>query len=71
DEFIKFIIMFVANPNYIRNSYIRQRMVELLNLCIRNRRCSSSAITILEGSHLCVEFLVHNLLELYAGKEFI
>ncbi|XP_026385616.1 probable ubiquitin conjugation factor E4 isoform X2 [Papaver somniferum] len=71
DEFLKFIIMFVASPNYIRNSYIRQRMVELLDLCIRNRRCSSSAITILEGSQLCVEFLVRNLLELYAGKEFI
>ncbi|MCL7046693.1 hypothetical protein MKW94_019047 [Papaver nudicaule] len=71
DEFVKFIIMFMTSPNYIRNPHIRQRMVELLGLCIRNRRCSSSAITIFESSQLCPEYFVRNLLELYARKEFI
>ncbi|XP_026428713.1 probable ubiquitin conjugation factor E4 [Papaver somniferum] len=70
DEFMKFIIMFIASSNYIRNSYIRQRMVELLGLCISNRRCSSSVITIFEGNQLCVEYLVRNLLALYVSKEF-
>ncbi|KAI3877173.1 hypothetical protein MKW92_051128 [Papaver armeniacum] len=70
DEFIKFIIMFMASPNYIRNPYIRGRMVELLGLIIRNRRCSSSVITIFKGSELNLEFLVRDLLELYAKEVF-
>ncbi|KAI3971690.1 hypothetical protein MKW92_020908 [Papaver armeniacum] len=70
NEFIKFIIMFMASPNYIRNPYIRGRMVELLGLIIRNRRCSSSVITIFKGSELNLEFLVRDLLELYAKEVF-
>ncbi|KAI3958393.1 hypothetical protein MKW98_011081 [Papaver atlanticum] len=70
DEFIKFIIMFMKSPNYIRNPCIRERMVELLSLCIRNRRCSSSVITVFKGSQLNLEFLVGDLLKLYAMEEF-
>ncbi|KAI3894077.1 hypothetical protein MKX03_013274 [Papaver bracteatum] len=70
DEFIKFIIMFMASPNYIRNPYIRERMVELLSLCLGNRRCASSVITVFKGSELNLEFLVRDLLELYAKSVF-
>ncbi|XP_026377808.1 probable ubiquitin conjugation factor E4 [Papaver somniferum] len=70
DEFIKFIIMFMASPNYIRNPYIRERMVELLSLCLCNRRCACSVITVFKGSQLNLEFLVGDLLELYAKEVF-
>ncbi|OVA06962.1 U box domain [Macleaya cordata] len=68
DEFMNFIIMFMASPNYIRNFYLRERMVEVLSWCIPNKS-SSSTISIFEDNQLCLEYLVRNLLKLYVGNE--
>ncbi|KAI3936859.1 hypothetical protein MKW92_033569 [Papaver armeniacum] len=46
DIYMNFMMMFMANPKYIRNSYIREQMVELLNFCVSKRTLSSYTITI-------------------------
>lgn len=38
DDFMNFIIMFMASPNYIRNPYLRAKMVEVLNCWMPRRR---------------------------------
>ncbi|MCL7051340.1 hypothetical protein MKW94_006247 [Papaver nudicaule] len=69
DEYMNFIIMFMANPTYIRNSYIRERMVELLNFCVSKRNLSCYTVTIFEDNQLCLTYLVRNLLMLCVEKE--
>ncbi|GMN42163.1 hypothetical protein TIFTF001_011375 [Ficus carica] len=71
DDFMNFIIMFMASPNYIRNPYLRAKMVEVLN-CWMPRRSGSSAATasLFEGHQLSLEYLVRNLLKLYVDIEF-
>lgn len=39
DDFMNFIIMFMASPEYVRNPYLRAKMVEVLN-CWMPRRCA-------------------------------
>lgn len=39
DEFMNFIIMFMASPEYIRNPYLRAKMVEVLNCLMPRGRC--------------------------------
>ncbi|KAI3993354.1 hypothetical protein MKX01_010097 [Papaver californicum] len=70
DEYMNFMMMFMANPKYIRNSYIREQMVELLNLCVSRSTLSSYTITIFQDNQLCLSYLVRNLLMLYVEKEF-
>ncbi|KAJ3697941.1 hypothetical protein LUZ61_001646 [Rhynchospora tenuis] len=38
DDFLNFIIMFMASPSYIKNPYLRAKMVEVLNCWIPHRR---------------------------------
>ncbi|KAL7606432.1 hypothetical protein Lser_V15G20284 [Lactuca serriola] len=71
DDFMNFIIMFMASPEYIRNPYLRAKMVEVLNCWMPRRSGSSSATsTLFEGHQLSVQYLVKNLLKLYVDIEF-
>ncbi|KAK1432899.1 hypothetical protein QVD17_09802 [Tagetes erecta] len=71
DDFMNFIIMFMASPEYIRNPYLRAKMVEVLN-CWMPRRSGSLSVTstLFEGHQLSVQYLVRNLLKLYVDIEF-
>lgn len=70
DDFMNFIIMFMASPEYIRNPYLRAKMVEVLNCWMPRRSGSSAAATLFEGHQLSLEYLVRNLLKLYVDIEF-
>ncbi|XP_049343169.1 probable ubiquitin conjugation factor E4 [Solanum verrucosum] len=70
DDFMSFIILFMASPEYIRNPYLRAKMVEVLN-CWMPRDYSSTAMsTLFEGHQLSLQYLVKNLLKLYVDIEF-
>ncbi|XP_004304262.1 PREDICTED: probable ubiquitin conjugation factor E4 [Fragaria vesca subsp. vesca] len=75
DEFMNFIIMFMASPEYIRNPYLRAKMVEVLN-CLMPRpshqpaSVTAAAASLFEGHQLSLEYLVRNLLKLYVDIEF-
>lgn len=70
DDFMNFIIMFMGSPNFIRNPYLRAKMVEVLNCWMPRRSGSSNTATLFEGHQLSLEFLVRNLLKLYVDIEF-
>ncbi|KAJ4707379.1 Ubiquitin conjugation factor like [Melia azedarach] len=71
DDFMNFIIMFMASPKFIRNPYLRAKMVEVLNCWMPRRSGSSSATaTLFEGHQMSLEYLVRNLLNLYVDIEF-
>lgn len=70
DDFMNFIIMFMASPNYIRNPYLRAKMVEVLNCWMPRRSGSTATSTLFEGHQLSLEYLVRNLLKLYVDIEF-
>ncbi|KAK9105120.1 hypothetical protein Scep_021964 [Stephania cephalantha] len=70
DDFMNFIIMFMASPEFIRNPYLRAKMVEVLNCLMPNRSGSSATTALFEGHQLSLEYLVRNLLKLYVDIEF-
>lgn len=70
DDFMNFIIMFMGSPNFIRNPYLRAKMVEVLNCWMPGRSGSSVTATLFEGHQLSLEYLVRNLLKLYVDIEF-
>lgn len=70
DDFMNFIIMFMASPEYIRNPYLRAKMVEVLNCWMPQRSGSKATETLFEGHPLSLEYLVRNLLKLYVDIEF-
>ncbi|CAN6574695.1 unnamed protein product [Malus baccata var. baccata] len=70
DDFMNFIIMFMASPEYIRNPYLRAKMVEVLNCWMPRGSGSSITATLFEGHQLSLEYLVRNLLKLYVDIEF-
>lgn len=70
DDFMNFIIMFMASPEYIRNPYLRAKMVEVLNCWMPRRSGSTATSTLFEGHQLSLEYLVRNLLKLYVDIEF-
>ncbi|XP_043723166.1 probable ubiquitin conjugation factor E4 [Telopea speciosissima] len=70
DDFMNFIIMFMASPNFIRNPYLRAKMVEVLNCWMPSRSGSSVTTSLFEGHTLSLEYLVRNLLKLYVDIEF-
>ncbi|KAF8399550.1 hypothetical protein HHK36_015417 [Tetracentron sinense] len=70
DDFMNFIIMFMASPEFIRNPYLRAKMVEVLNCWMPQRSGSSVTATLFEGHQLSLEYLVRNLLKLYVDIEF-
>ncbi|CAN7141040.1 unnamed protein product [Brassica rapa subsp. narinosa] len=70
DDFMNFIIMFMASPEYVRNPYLRAKMVEVLNCWMPRSSGSSATSTLFEGHQLSLEYLVRNLLKLYVDIEF-
>ncbi|KAK8644354.1 hypothetical protein V6N13_123663 [Hibiscus sabdariffa] len=70
DDFMNFIIMFMASPQFIKNPYLRAKMVEVLNCWMPRRSGSSATSTLFEGHQLSLEYLVRNLLKLYVDIEF-
>ncbi|CAO2820573.1 unnamed protein product [Amaranthus hypochondriacus] len=70
DDFMNFIIMFMASPDYIRNPYSRAKMVEVLNCWMPRRSGSSATASLFEGHQLSLQHLVRNLLKLYVDIEF-
>jgi ubiquitin conjugation factor E4 B len=70
DDFMNFIIMFMASPEYVRNPYLRSKMVEVLNCWMPRRSGSTATSTLFEGHQLSLEYLVKNLLKLYVDIEF-
>ncbi|XWS44355.1 hypothetical protein CRYUN_Cryun15aG0038100 [Craigia yunnanensis] len=70
DDFMNFIIMFMASPQFIKNPYLRAKMVEVLNCWMPRGSGSSATSTLFEGHHLSLEYLVRNLLKLYVDIEF-
>ncbi|KAL2327600.1 hypothetical protein Fmac_021027 [Flemingia macrophylla] len=70
DEFMNFIIIFMANPEFIKNPYLRAKMVEVLNCWMPHRSGSTATTTLFEGHQLSLEYLVRNLLKLYVDIEF-
>ncbi|KAL2552266.1 putative ubiquitin conjugation factor E4 [Forsythia ovata] len=70
DDFMNFIIMFMASPEYVRNPYLRAKMVEVLNCWMPRRSGSTATSTLFEGHQLSLEYLVRNLLKLYVDIEF-
>ncbi|XP_011010651.1 PREDICTED: probable ubiquitin conjugation factor E4 [Populus euphratica] len=69
DDFMNFIIMFMASPTYIRNPYLRAKMVEVLNCWMPRRSGSSATASLFEGHQLSLEYLVRNLMKLYVDIE--
>ncbi|KAL1824473.1 hypothetical protein ACET3Z_011251 [Daucus carota] len=70
DDFMNFIIMFMGSPEYVRNPYLRAKMVEVLNCWMPRRSGSSATSTLFEGHQLSLEYLVKNLLKVYVDIEF-
>ncbi|BAS84794.1 probable ubiquitin conjugation factor E4 [Oryza sativa Japonica Group] len=70
DDFLNFIIMFMAGTSYIKNPYLRAKMVEVLNCWMPQRSGLSSTASLFEGHQLCLDYLVKNLLKLYVDIEF-
>ncbi|KAL6894677.1 hypothetical protein ACP4OV_008775 [Aristida adscensionis] len=70
DDFLNFIIMFMASTSYIKNPYLRAKMVEVLNCWTPQRSGLNSTASLFEGHQLCLDYLVRNLLKLYVDIEF-
>lgn len=70
DDFMNFIIMFMASPQFVRNPYLRAKMVEVLNCWMPRRSGSSITASLFEGHQLSLQYLVRNLLKLYVDIEF-
>ncbi|GMI99261.1 Mutant, snc1 -enhancing 3, r Ubiquitin Fusion Degradation Protein2 [Hibiscus trionum] len=70
DDFMNFIIMFMGSPQFIKNPYLRAKMVEVLNCWMPRRSGSSATSALFEGHQLSLEYLVRNLLKLYVDIEF-
>uniref|UniRef100_A0A1D1Y3H5 Putative ubiquitin conjugation factor E4 n=1 Tax=Anthurium amnicola TaxID=1678845 RepID=A0A1D1Y3H5_9ARAE len=70
DDFLNFIIMFMASPSYIKNPYLRAKMVEVLNCWMPQKSGVSSTASLFEGHQLSLDYLVRNLLNLYVDIEF-
>ncbi|XP_061368326.1 probable ubiquitin conjugation factor E4 [Gastrolobium bilobum] len=69
EEFMDFIVMFMASPEFIKNPYISEKMVKVLNCWMPSKSLSTTA-TLFEGHQLSLEYLVRNLLKLYVDNEF-
>ncbi|KAJ6810566.1 putative ubiquitin conjugation factor E4 [Iris pallida] len=70
DDFLNFIIMFMASPSYVKNPYLRAKMVEVLNCWMPQKSGLSSTASLFEGHQLSLDYLVRNLLKVYVDIEF-
>ncbi|KAG6516824.1 hypothetical protein ZIOFF_027304 [Zingiber officinale] len=55
-DFLNFIIMFMASNAYVKNPYLRAKMVEVLNRWIPNK--SGLSATLFEGHQLPLDYLL-------------
>ncbi|XP_026430496.1 probable ubiquitin conjugation factor E4 [Papaver somniferum] len=81
NDFMNFIIMFIARPNYIRNPYLRTKMVKGLNYWTPKRSDSDTAVTPFQGHQVAPvspfqgyrlalgQYLVESVLKLYVDIE--
>lgn len=70
DVFMNFIIMFMASPLYVKNPYLRAKMVEVLNAWMPEKSKLPAMASLFEGHQLAQEYLVFNLLKLFVDIEF-
>ncbi|KAK1648488.1 hypothetical protein QYE76_066293 [Lolium multiflorum] len=70
DDFLNFNIMFMSSSSYIKNPYLKAKMVEVLNCWMPQRSGLKSTASLFEGHQLCLDYLVKNLLKLYVDIEF-
>ncbi|KAM0865296.1 hypothetical protein ACQ4PT_043365 [Festuca glaucescens] len=70
DDFLNFNIMFMASSSYIKNPYLKAKMVEVLNCWMPQRSGLAATASLFEGHQLCLDHLVPNLLKLYVEIEF-
>ncbi|KAI0516607.1 hypothetical protein KFK09_009284 [Dendrobium nobile] len=70
EDFLNFIIMFMASPSYVKNPYLRAKMVEVLNCWMPQRSGVSSTASLFEGHTLSLDYLLRNLLKVYVDIEF-
>ncbi|KAL6202593.1 hypothetical protein ACLB2K_026301 [Fragaria x ananassa] len=70
DDFMNFIVMFMACPEYIRNPYLRLKMVQVLNCLMYGSQSSAALAMLFEGHKLSLEYLVRNLLKPYVDIEY-
>ncbi|KAF6135192.1 hypothetical protein GIB67_035263 [Kingdonia uniflora] len=70
DEFMNFIILFMASSEFIRNPYIRAKMVEVLICWMPNRSKPAATASVFELNSLSLQYLVRILLKLYVDIEF-
>ncbi|KAI3902309.1 hypothetical protein MKW92_037205 [Papaver armeniacum] len=81
NDFMNFIIMFIGRPNYIRNPYLRTKMVKVLNYWTPKRSDSDTAVTPFQGHQVALvspfqgyrlalgQYLVESVLKLYVDIE--
>jgi ubiquitin conjugation factor E4 B len=69
DVFMNFIIMFMASPLYVKNPYLRAKMVEVLNVWMPEKSKLPAMDTLFQGHHLAQESLVFNLMKLCVDIE--
>ncbi|KAI3946325.1 hypothetical protein MKW98_010449 [Papaver atlanticum] len=71
NDFTNFIIMFIGSPNYIRNPFLRAKMVKVLNCWTPKRSDSDTAVSPFQGHQLALgQYLVGSILKLYVDIEF-
>eukprot|EP00899_Mesostigma_viride_P025856 jgi/Mesvir1/6455/Mv19535-RA.2 len=72
EELMNFMVVMVGSPLYLKNPYLRAKMVEVLSMWIPTHCPHSMAGTmtaLFEGHQLCLRHLVPNLLKLYVDIE--
>ncbi|MCL7037889.1 hypothetical protein MKW94_026030 [Papaver nudicaule] len=71
NDFMNFIIMFIASPNHIRNPYLRAKMFRVLKYWMPNRRDSSYfTVSPFQGHQLALgQYLIESILKFYVNIE--
>eukprot|EP00252_Welwitschia_mirabilis_P016787 TRINITY_DN3721_c0_g1_i1.p1 TRINITY_DN3721_c0_g1~~TRINITY_DN3721_c0_g1_i1.p1 ORF type:complete len:1020 (+),score=199.58 TRINITY_DN3721_c0_g1_i1:182-3241(+) len=70
DDFMNFMIIFMSRTLYIKNPYLRAKMVEVLNAWMPQKSNIPTMATLFEGHSLALEYLVFNLMKVYVDIEF-
>ncbi|CAI7757376.1 unnamed protein product, partial [Closterium sp. NIES-54] len=74
DEYMSFIVMFMGSPLYIKNPYLRAKMVKVLQHWMPSHSptptVAASMASLFEGHPLAMRHLAPNLIKLYVDVEF-
>ncbi|CAI5516161.1 unnamed protein product [Closterium sp. Naga37s-1] len=74
DELMSFIVMFMGSPLYIKNPYLRAKMVKVLQHWMPSHSptptVAASMASLFEGHPLAMRHLAPNLIKLYVDVEF-